>query len=278
MNLKEFFTGTFFTVMIALSATILVLIYLRIFQYKLFSNLKRRLMDNKISQLKNHFIICGCGRVGHQIAEEFSREKVPFVVIDRDREKIKTCEKRGWLCLLGDSAASEEILRNAKIDTAKGLIIAIDKDADAVFVAVTAKSLNPSLFIIARASSSEVASKLEKVGVERIALPYKIGGYHMANIALRPAVVDFLDVVVDGKHQEMVVEELEIKQDASLLGKSVGNTIDYNKTNVVVLAVKKSDLSCLVHPTPDVILEKGDKIILLGAKANIELVRREHGL
>ncbi len=233
-------------------------------------------MNKKISEQKDHFIICGFGRVGYQIAEELAQEKANFVVIDKDPEKIRACEEKGWLCLLGDSSAQEEILKKAGVDKAKALIIAIDKDADAVFVAVTAKSINPNLFIIARASSQEVASKLEKVGVERVALPYKIGGYHMANIALRPAVVDFLDVIVDSKHQEMVVEELEIKPNSPLQNQKIGEKFDHGKINVIILTVKKADKSCLVHPTPDVKLESGDKLILLGTKESIELARRNY--
>lgn len=275
--LREFFTGTFFTVMIALSATIFVFIYFKIFQERILKKIKRRIMDRKISKIKNHFIICGFGRVGQQIAEELSHEKVPFVVIEKDPARVKIGEEKGWYILLGDSSVQEEMLKKARVDKARGLIIAIDKDADAVFVAVTAKSLNPNLFIIARASSPEEASKLEKVGVERVALPYKIGGYHMANMALRPSVVDFLDVVVDSEHQEMVVEELEVKENSLLLGQSVGNNFNCQNKNIVILAIKKADKSALIHPTSDVTLEKNDKIILLGTKIDIESIRRKYG-
>jgi len=278
LEIKEFFTSTFFTIMIGISATIVVLIYFRIFQYNLFSNIAQKIMEKKIAALKNHYIICGVGRVGLQVAEELSLEKVDFVVIDKDPAKIDLCKKRGWLCIRGDSAVQEEVLKEAGIERAKALIIAIDKDADAVFVAVTAKSINPHIFIIARAASEEVASKLEKVGVERIAMPYKIGGYHMANMALRPTVVDFIDVLIDSKHQEMVVEELPVKPESSLVNRSIGEAIDSQRTNVIVLTIKKADKSCLVHPTPEIRLASGDKLILLGTRENIELVRKHYGL
>lgn len=227
-------------------------------------------MEKKIKDLKDHFIICGVGRVGSQVAEELYHEEVPFMVTDRDPQKIKQCVEKGFLCILGDAAVGEEVLKKAQIEKAKGLIITIGQDADAVFVAVTAKSLNPNLFIVARASSTETASKLEKVGVERIALPYQIGGYHMANMALRPGVVDFLDVIVDSKHQEMVVEELEVKPDSPFSGKPVNNHFNREKTKTVVLAIKKSDQSCIINPTSDIILKTGDKLILLGTKKEIE--------
>lgn len=274
MSVKEFFQNTFFTITIALSATILVFVYLKILHYRVGRSLKKKIMEKQIKNLKDHFIICGFGRVGSQIAEELFFEKVPFVVTDRDPEKIKMCEKRGWLCILGDAAIGEDVLKKANIEKAKGVIIAIGQDADAVFVAVTAKSLNPNAFIVARASSPETASKLEKVGVERVALPHQIGGYHMANMALRPGVVDFLDVIVDSKHQELVVDEIEIKPGSPLAEKPLGEDFNRLKTNLVVLAIKKPDQSCIVNPTSDIILETSDKIIILGTKKEIEEIKK----
>jgi voltage-gated potassium channel len=273
MDLKGFFTSTFFTAAIAISATILVLVYTKMLHYTLKQALKRRLMEKKIKALKDHFIVCGFGRVGSQIAEELYHEEVPFVVTDRDPQKIKQCEEKGFLCILGDAAIGEEVLKKAQIDKAKCLIIAIGQDADVVFVAVTAKSLNPNLFIVARASTTETASKLEKLGVERIALPYQIGGYHMANMALRPGVVDFLDVIVDSKHQEMMVEELEVKPDSPFSGKPIDNHFNRGKTEAVILAIKKPDQSCIINPSPDIILRSGDKLILLGTKKEIEEIK-----
>lgn len=234
-------------------------------------------MEKKIQGLKNHFIVCGFGRVGSQVAEELYHEKVPFVVTDRDPQKVQKCLQKGWLCILGDAAVGEEVFKKARIDQAKGLLITIGNDADAVFAAVTAKSLRPDLFIVARASSPETASKLEKVGVERVALPYQIGGYHMANMALRPGVVDFLNVIVDTKHQEMVVEEVEVGSDSPLLGKPIDRHFDRTRSNIVVLAIKKPDQSCIVNPSPDIILKQGDKLILLGTKKALLAVRREYG-
>jgi len=278
MNIKGFFTNTFFTITIALSATVLVFAYLKILHHHLKTALKRRHMNKKIQNLKSHFVICGFGRVGGQIAEELFHENIPFVVTDRDPERIRKCKEKNWLCILGDAAIGEETLKKANIQQARGVIIAIGNDADALFVAVTAKSLNPKLFIVARASSPEGASKLEKVGVERVALPYQIGGYHMANMALRPGVVDFLNVIVDTKHQEMVVEEIEVGLNSPLLGKELDEHFDRRKKDVVVLAIKRADKSCIINPSPDIILNQGDKLILLGTKKALLEVRSEYGV
>jgi len=235
-------------------------------------------MEKTIQTLKDHFIVCGFGRVGSQVAEELFHERVPFVVTEREPSRVKKCQEKGYLCLLGDAAVGEEVLEKAGAKKAKCLIITVGTDAEALFIAVTAKSLNPELFIVARASSPEGASKLEKVGVERVALPYQIGGYHMANMALRPGVVDFLDIIVDTKHQEMVVEELEVQKNSPLFGTNVERHFNHNKNNqVVVLAIKKPDQSCIVNPGPDIILKDGDKLVLLGTKQSLIKVRSEYG-
>lgn len=270
MGLKEFFQSTFFAVVIGLSALIVTLVYLRKFHFQISSHLRRRFMEKEIRKLENHFIVSGFGRVGSQVALELSHEKVPFVVIDRDPQRIEECKEKGFLSILGDAAIGEDVLKKAQIEKAKGLIIALGQDADALFVAVTAKSLNPSLFIVARASTEEGASKLEKVGVERVVLPYQIGGYHMANLALRPAVVDFLDLLVDTKHKELVAEEIEVKEEV----KDLEDFLGQKKTNVVVLAIKKPDQSCLVNPRLQTILKVGDKLILLGTKEELEEIKK----
>lgn len=276
MGLKEFFTNTFFTTIIALSATIMVALYFFKWHRRLWAKMKRRYMEKKVQSLKNHFIVCGFGRVGSQVTEELYHEGVPFVVTEKDPNRVKQCLKRGWFCLLGDAAKDENVLRNVGIERAKGLIITFGEDAEVLFTAVTAKAINPGIFIVARASSVEGASKLEQVGVDRIALPYKIGGYHMANMALRPGVVDFLDVIVDTRRKEMVVEELEVDSKSALVGQTL-NFFGQKVQNVVVLAVKQKDGSCLVNPTSDIILKEGDKLILLGTAQDLQEVRRQYG-
>lgn len=274
MNLKNFFTSTFFAAIIAISAILVVYTYFRIFHFRFSEEFKRRFMEKKIKNLKDHFIVCGFGRVGSQIAEELKEEKVPFVVIDRDPEKARRCQDEDFLSIQGDAAIGEETLKKAQIEKAKGLIIAIGQDADAVFVAVTAKSLNPQVFVVARASTRETASKLEKVGVERVALPYQIGGYHMAQLALRPGVVDFLDVIISSKHQEMVVEEIEVKPESILVNKELATYLSRKKANAIILAIKRPDQSCLLNPTSDVVLKTNDKLIFLGTKEQIEAVKK----
>lgn len=274
MDLKEFFSNTFFTVAIAISALIVSISYFRLVQGKLIQTYKRKKIDKIIANLFDHFIICGFGRVGRQIVEEFASEGIPFVVVDR-RDYFSECFERKWPFILGDAAVDEGVLKKAGIDRAKGLIISVGQDADSVFIAVAAKSLNPNLFIVARASTKQAADKLRKVGVDRVALPYQIGGYHMATMAIRPAVVDFLDVIVDSKHSELQVEEILAKEGSKLIGKPLASYLSRKKTGAVVLAIKKESGESLINPTAEVIIERGDSLILMGTKEQLNRIGQE---
>jgi len=273
MELKEFFTNTFFTVLIGLSATIVVLTYFLTIQNKFWENLRRRRMETKISTLHDHYIICGFGRVGKQIADELGVEKVPFVVIDKE-DVFALCKQKGWLYIQGDASKDEEILKRAKIVEAKGLLIAVGSDADCVFITVSARALNPNLFIVARASSQQAADKLRKVGANRIALPYQIGGYHMAVMALRPAVVDFIDTIFDSRHDELHVEQMSIDEKSKLSQTPLKQYLSRDKTKVVVLAIIRKSGASVVNPMGDTTLLAGDNLILMGTRKDLDAVGR----
>ena len=162
-------------------------------------------MQNKISKLKDHYIVCGFGRVGKQVCEDLEHSKVDFLIIDRDQREIKLAQSKGYLYVEEDPTL-EISLEKANIKQAKALISCLGQDTDNLFVTLTARSLNPNIYIVTRANEEENVNKFEKAGANRVAIPYQIGGYHMATMALRPAVLDFLDVIVDSRHQELEVE------------------------------------------------------------------------
>ena len=151
-------------------------------------------MKTKIAKLKRHFILCGYGRVGQEIAQAFSEEGAPFVIIDNDEQQVAKAEKDGYLCLFAD-ATSDEVLKEAGIEQARGLVAAVGSDTDNTYITLSARGLQPDLFIAARCSSSEAEDKLSRAGADRVISPYAIGGRRMAMLALRPAVVDFIDTV-----------------------------------------------------------------------------------
>lgn len=271
-EVREFFTNTFFTVVIAVSATLAVVSYFLIINEHFIDYFKRRFMDQKITGLKNHFILCGFGRVGQRVALELANEKTPFVIIERDKAKLALADEKKWLYLLGDSATDESILQKAKIKEAKGIIIAVGDDANSVFIAVSAKAINPNLFIVARASTPEAEEKLKKLGVNRVAMPYQIGGYHMATMALRPSVVDFLDVMVDSKHNELQVEEMEIAPKSKIINEKLETHLSRDKTGAVVLAIKKPDGNSVINPNAETIIAANDRLILMGSKNQLNQI------
>jgi voltage-gated potassium channel len=157
----------------------------------------RRRMEAAISKLNGHYILCGYGRVGRQVAAEFALDDVPFVIIEQEAETVEECVEEGYLVLLGE--ASDDVLEQAGIRRARGLVTAVDSDADNVFVVLSARKLNPKLHIVARASSDESAAKLEIAGADRTLSPYAVGGRRLASLATQPLVVDFLDIVTRGE-------------------------------------------------------------------------------
>lgn len=156
---------------------------------------ERRKMQNKINNLKGHFILCGFGRVGEEIARTFHEEEVPFIAIDDRLECIARLEKSGYIYLDGD-ATKDDVLKGAGIERARGLIAAVGTDTDNTYITLSARGLCPDIYIEARASSAEAVTKLERSGANRVILPHAIGGNRMAMLALRPAVVDFIDNIV----------------------------------------------------------------------------------
>lgn len=265
------------TNLMLISGSLIIVVYVfkwfgdYFFGGQLRENLKRKRMDASISKLEDHFIVCGYGRVGRQVAEELNNEGVPFVVIDKSRTDIQEAEKKGYLFIEGDST-EEEVLIQANVKKAQGLVAALGTDSENLFVTLAARSDNAEVFIVARASREESVSKLEKAGADRVALPYQIGGYHMATMVMKPAVVDFLDVLVDGKHDELQVEEVVIPGDSYILGKTIGTVLSRKKTGSTVLAINKHSGESKVNPSGDEALEEGDKLIILGTKEKLEKI------
>lgn len=274
MNLGDFFYGPIFQFIIVVAAVIGLLTYAIAIWIRSSESFKRRIMENKIENLRDHYIICGFGRVGRKVAEEFAAEKELFVIIDRE-DILEIPRKNGWLYIHGDAAKDDDILKKAQIERAKGIIIAVGNDADSVFIAVSARALNPKIFIVARASSEEASEKLKQLGVDRVALPYQIGGYHMATMALRPSVVDFLDVVVDSKHNELQIEEMQVDKNSKLIGHPLAAYLSRKKTGLAVLAIRRQGGENVLNPTGDTIIQAGDELILMGTRANLQDADKE---
>jgi len=226
----------------------------------------RRRMKNRIARLKEHFILCGYGRVGQAIAQTFSEEEVPFVIIANNEEHIARADKEGYLCIFGD-ATSDEVLKEAGIERAHGLVSAVGSDTDNTFITLSARELRPNLFIEARSSSPESESKLRRAGADRTISPYAIGGRRMAMLALRPAVVDFIDTVAYGRGRELELENVDVGSGSSLVGQTMEQARSQN--GIIVLAMRKKRGKLVANPPGEEIIEDGDRLIVIGTKGRL---------
>ena len=221
---------------------------------------RRRRMQRRIDGIRDHYVICAYGRVGRTVARELEAEGVPFVVLDRDEELEEQMIRDGVFYVIGDPT-SEPILRSVGIDRAKGLICAVDDDADNVYIALAARSLNPDIFIVGRASAETSADRLYRAGADRVISPYVSSGRHMALMALRPQVVDYLDVG-DREATNLRLEELSVGPDSQLIGRALTDACGRS----LPLALRRADGQVVTNPEPTVRLQEGDLLVLLGER------------
>ncbi len=234
----------------------------------------RRSVKAAIGRLNGHYILCGYGRVGKQVAREFAADDVPFVTVEQDQDVLEECLAEGNLALLGE-ASDDEVLEEAGILRAGGLIAAVDSDADNVFVVLSARKLNPKLHIVARTSSEESAAKLEIAGADRTLSPYAVGGRRLASLATQPLVVDFLDVVTRGeKGIEFRLEEFSVPEHSTIAEHTIGELEIGERTGAIVLAIRTTEGNFDTTPSADARLHAGDTLLVLGSRGQIE--RLEH--
>lgn len=235
--------------------------------------LAERRVEKEIEKLDNHYILCGFGRVGENVAEEFKARNEPLVVIENEPERVEECRSRGLHCIEGD-ASSDEILLKAGVDRARGLIAAVDNDADNVFVTLSARVLNPNINIVARSILEESREKLLRAGANRVVSPSLIGGRRMAAIALRPLVSDYLDVVTYGDDLEFSLEELIVSDRSEIKGKTLEEADIRKRTGALVLAIRKETGEFNTIPTSQTMLDEGDHLVVLGTKDQLEAIQK----
>jgi len=229
--------------------------------------LGRRQMKAKTGRLKDHFILCGYGRVGEDIARTFTKEGISFIVLDSRPNNITMAEEEGYLCLLGD-ATSDKALIEAGIERARGLVAAVGSDIDNTYITLSARGLCPHLFIEARASTKEAETKLKKAGANRVVSPNSIGARRMAMLALRPAVVDFIDTVAYRRGQELQMENTEVGAKSPLVGQTVEAI--RHRSKAPILAINKKSGTLLANPAGKEIIKAGDRLIVMGTKEQLD--------
>src|SRR6184192_50243 len=225
---------------------------------------RERRLQRDLDHLRDHYIICGYGRIGTQIVAEFEDHKVPYVVIDQTEEAVERIRAEGRLHIEGD-ASKEEILRQAGIERAKGLVSAVDSDERAVYIVLAARAFNPNLYIVARAGRPDSIRRLELAGATRTISPYVMAGHRMAELAIRPAMVDVLDTLHHGE-AGIGVEEMVVTSGTKAEGKTLEAAGLLRSDAARVLAVRKRDGTVNVNPPATARLEDGDLVIALGTE------------
>ncbi len=229
----------------------------------------RKRMRARIDKLNGHYILGGFGRVGRQVAQEFVADGVPFVVVDHDPQKIEVCLEKGYPALLGE-ASEDGTLEEAGIRRVRGLVAAVNSDADNVFVVLSARKINPNLHIVARASSDESAAKLEIAGADRTLSPYAVGGRRLASLSTQPLIVDFLDIVTRGeKGIEFRLEEFSVPKGSPLANHTIGELQIGEKTGALVLAIRTSEGTFDTTPSAQDRIHHGDILIVLGTRGQV---------
>jgi voltage-gated potassium channel len=266
--------GKLFTMMLAL-AGVGTLFYVAtsvigmVIEGQLRDVLGTRRMRNRIEHLKDHYLLCGFGRVGAEVARVFAERRVPFVVIDANSQRLQLAARSGYLVVEGD-ATLIETLELAGIRRARGLVAASDSDAGNTFITLSARALKPDLFIIARAGLPASERRLDQAGANRVVSPYVLAGRRMAFAALQPSLVEFFDAAPEpGRPTETILAELEIATNSPFVGQSIRQMFAGTKqTRILALATLRNDL--LVGPDPNTVLQAGDRVIVMGQEAELE--------
>lgn len=230
--------------------------------------LEGRRMAKRIGELNDHYVVVGMGRVGSVVCRSLHEQGVPFIVVDRCEECVSEADENGWLYLQGD-ATSEEVLEGAGVRRAKGLVTALDTDADNLFVALTARGMNPTMYIVARSSSLTSETKILRAGADRVITPNVIGGRRMATSLLNPLVADYLDTVTHNDELEYRLEALRIPEGSGLAGRSIGDARIRDMTGAFILAIS-SHGGMDSNPSASRVLDAGDQLIVLGTRSQLD--------
>jgi voltage-gated potassium channel len=231
----------------------------------------RRRRTRMLQQINGHYIVCGAGRVGRSVVLELLRGGAQVVLIDNDADRVKWGDGLGIITMTAD-ASKDETLRQARIDTAAGLVSAIASDAENVYVTLSAKELNPSLHVAVRASQDQAAEKLRRAGADTVLTPYTYIGHRLAQSLLRPHVASFLDVAsaFGQTDLDLEIEQLPVASGSALSSKTLEQAQLGRNYGVIVLAVRRKDGAMQFNPQADVRLEDGDVLIAMGERQKLK--------
>ncbi len=226
---------------------------------------------NVIDKLSNHYILCGYGRTGTHVAYEFQAENIPFLIIDSGIEEIEKAQQLGYIVMQGD-ATLDECLLAAKIDKALCIVAALSSDADNLYTVLSAKTLNPNIRAIARASTEEAVKKLQRAGADAVVSPYITGGRRLAAAALRPQVMDFVDGILTGSEKSFYLEDFLLDKNCPYLNQSLIQARLRGKSGALVLAIRRHDGELIAGPTGETLMELGDSLICMGTAEQLRIL------
>ncbi len=230
----------------------------------------KKRMEAKILSLKDHYIVCGYGKIGSIVAKELIREKCETVVIENDPTIIKELTEENRILFVDGDATDDKILHKAGLTNAKAIITTLSTDAQNVYVTLTARQLAPNLTIIARAEDERSIKKLELAGANRALTPHLLGGLRMAQLVLRPTVINFLDMAIHGNNLNLQMEEFLIPETSDIVGKNLIESELRPKFNLIIIAIKKTDGTMIYNPRADEVLEAKDTLIVVGKKTDLK--------
>jgi voltage-gated potassium channel len=233
-----------------------------IVQSELLATFGQRRRSRKMGKLRNHFIVCGAGRVGSHLVRDLRQSGEIFIVIERDPQKVAELTDQGVVVLVRD-ATLEESLREAGVQHARGLAACLPDDADNVYVVLTARDLNAKLHIVARAAEEQAEVKLVRAGANRVVAPTIIGGHRMATALIKPAVADFIDSIT-ASQLELAFEQVEIDPASTLTGRKLRDTNIRSELDIVIVSIRRGDGQMFFNPSGEATIESGDMLIAIG--------------
>jgi len=232
-------------------------------EFEFGKTLGRRRMERELSKLSGHYIICGAGRVGRTVARQLRARDQAVVIIEKDPIRARWAEEEKIPVVIGN-ASTEDNLRKAHIDTAQGFVSAVSSDAENIYIVLTARGLRPDLKILARASEEEATSKLLRAGASEVLSPYHFIGHRMAQLLLRPNVLDFVDAAFGRERLDFEIGEVIISGTSNLVGKKLGESEIPRQAGVIVLALRNSEGKMIFNPPPESVIRADDCLIVIG--------------
>jgi len=235
-----------------------------------FNTYRRIIMMNKIKNLKNHFIICGYGRMGAVIANELSEQNQTFIIIEQNDEKVEYIRESGMYCIHGD-ATLDDTLKSASVVDAKGIAVALNTDQDNLFVTMTIRTLNSKAFLLSRCANDQNKSKLLRSGANKVINPYITGGHRMAEMLLRPEIIDSVSLTTPGdQNLDLNIDEISVSRTPSFIGKTIKQTNIRDNYDLMIVCIIKNDNSNIINPQSDHIIDKNDTIMVIGDKEKLD--------